>query len=180
MPVKVTKDRVAEAMAAIKAIASRRVLVGIPADKDPRKPDPTDMDVIAKAFQGGGRGMKPDPLGNAALGYLHEKGVPDANIPARPWLGPGMANAEPKIAARMRRAGAALLTDAARPIDATLTMVGLESVDTVREKLRDGPFAPLAPRTLADRRRHGFKGIKPLIRTGQLIQSVNFVLRDAK
>lgn len=148
----------------LRAMGSRRVLVGIPSSANDRRPAP---------------GEKAAPAGNAMIGYWMEYGAPEANIPARPWLGPGMKDAQPDIARRLAKAGAGLVSEGVGvDIDSTLNGIGLVAVSAVRKKITTGPFAPLAESTLTSRRRRGRTGTKPLIDTSQMLQAVNYVIRD--
>jgi hypothetical protein len=162
MGVKVTVDKTDDVMRAVKVLTKRQVLIGIPDVNAARKPDGND----------------PSPIGNAALGYIHETGSPAQNIPARPFLVPGVASIKNQAIARLKKAGQAALDGDIKPIDKELNAIGLIGQAAVQQKITDGPFEPLAPRTIAARVRKGFTGIKPLLRTGQLRQAITFVLRD--
>ena len=56
----------------------------------------------------------------------------------------------------------------------SLHMAGVIAVRAVQDKIVAGPFAPLQPRTVARK-----KSSRPLIDTGQLRQSVSYVVREA-
>lgn len=155
----VVADRTKELRRAIAALAGQQVLVGIPATTAGR--DDAAMD-------------------NATLGYIHETGAPSANIPARPFLRPGVKAAMPKITPRLRRAALAALSGKTDAVLRELNAVGLIAQSSVRAKLTDGPFQPLAASTLRERRRRGFAGTKPLIVTGQLRRSITYVIRKRK
>lgn len=162
--VTITKDQTAKLMRDLKSLAERQVLVGIPDKTAGRKPKPGE-----------------DPgMTNAALGYLHETGSPAANIPARPFLKPGVAGARDEIVARYRAGAKAVLDGKVRKIDAAHHEVGIIAQRAVRAKITEGPFEELAPATLADRRRRGRTGTRPLIDTGQLRTAVTYVVRDRK
>jgi len=86
---KVTKDGLPDFLKAIKALAQDKVLVGIAADKAFREPTEDD----------------PHPeINNAEIGYLHEFGAPEINLPARPHLVPGIKKAMPEIEAVYHKA----------------------------------------------------------------------------
>lgn len=67
--VKVTTDNAQAILDSLKALTSKEVLIGIPAEDSDRE------DV---------------PFGNAGIGYLNEYGSPAQNIPPRPHLRPGV------------------------------------------------------------------------------------------
>lgn len=155
---KITKDLTGAVMQTLRGLADRRVLVGIPADKNARKDR---------------------PIGNAALGYLHENGSPAQNIPARPFLMPGMKAASKECADILKKAAQQGLGHEAGAMEKGLNAAGLHAQATVKQTLKDGEgFAPLKPSTLAARTRKGFKGAKPLVRAGQLMNSITYVVRD--
>jgi hypothetical protein len=158
-------------IASLKKLASLQVMVGIPATRAPRN----DIGIT-----------------NAALGYIHEFGSPARNIPARPFLMPGVLDAKAAIAARLQSAAKAAMdgNDAAMLVQ--LKSAGQEAVTSVQNKITEGPFEPLAPSTIAHRmgklqnttaltpaqRAQGFADIKPLIDTGQLRASITYVVRS--
>ena len=162
MAVKVAKDNVAAILAAVNALTETQVLVGIPSDAPARGDDEGDR-----------------PLTNAELGYIHEFGAPEANIPARPFLLPGVENARAAIAAEYRHAAEAAL-DGRNVAEAAHLRVGITAQNAVRAKITEGPFAPLAERTLKRRKARGRKGESPLIDTGQMRASVTFSLSPRK
>jgi hypothetical protein len=157
----VTKiDNSAKAIASIRALAAKRVLVGITSATAQREPDPDD----------------PTPLNNAAIGYIQETGSPAKNIPARPFLVPGVKSIQ-KAEAQAYKAG---LKGALKggSLDDTHARVGLMAQSAVVEKISDGPFAPLSQATLAKRRAAGRNGEQPLINQGKLRGAITFAVVD--
>lgn len=160
---KMTKDRLGDVLASMRGLAEGAVLVGIPAEDAFRKPEPGE----------------PKDVNNAMLGYVHELGSPAKNIPARPFLIPGVRNAQEKIADLFERdIKRQLGPGGGRDMDQTLHAVGLVAQSAVRAKITDGPFVPLKPQTLSKRRAKGRTGTSPLIDTGQLKNSINYVVKD--
>src|SRR5438105_3747155 len=82
-------DNFAKMVKAVKVLTDTGVYVGFPADKTARKEG---------------------PITNAALGYIHELGAPEANIPPRPFLLPGLKLAQKEIAQELKKAGEVALT----------------------------------------------------------------------
>jgi hypothetical protein len=164
MSFKITKDNVASVLKSMRGLTDKRVLVGIPSSTTDRRPDPDE----------------PQSLTNAEIGYIMENGAPEANIPARPWLKPGVEDAEDAIAKRYEAGAKAVLDGRVADMDTIHGQVGLIAQNSVRKKITDGPFAPLAERTLAGRRARGRTGEKPLIDTGQLRNATTFVVRPTK
>lgn len=163
MGVKITKDRVAEVMKGVRALTKSEVLIGIPDTRAERKP----VD-----------GETGPPASNALIGYVQEFGSPEKNIPARPFLVPGVQSIKDRAIPILKKAGAAALDGDGKGVAKSLMTVGLMGQGAVQRKITEGTFEPLAERTLAKRRARGRTGIKPLIDTGALRQSITFVLRD--
>jgi len=158
MSLKVVKDQTRNALKALESLNKSRVLIGIPSEENNREDG--------------------EPIGNAQLGYIQENGSPARNIPARPFLVPGVAKAETDCANILGKYAKVAFKDP-KAIEKGLTAAGILAVNSVKATIKSGEgFAPLAPSTLAARRRAGFSGTKPLIRTGQLLNSINFVVRE--
>lgn len=158
--VKVTVDRVSEVLQAISRLVAKDVLVGVPESETERKDDA--------------------PINNATLAYIHEYGSPAANIPARPFLIPGIANAQGKVLERFKQAATSALDGNAQRADRQLDMAGQEAADSVQLKINSGPFKELSERTLEERERRGVTRVNPLIDTGQLRNSITYVVRKKK
>lgn len=163
MTVTITKDRVLEMLRSVRGLTRNEVLIGVPDSNAERAVDPEN----------------PTPLSNAAIGYLMETGAPERNLPARPFLVPGVTEAAPALVERLKKAGnAAILSPGGKQtVDQAMHAVGLLGQNAVRGKITEGPFVPLAEMTLAMRRARGRTGTKPLIDTGQLRNSVTYVVR---
>lgn len=159
MSVRVTKDNLKTVLGNIRAMADKHVLVGVPAEEAPRKGD---------------------PITNASLAYIHENGSPARNIPARPFLKPGVKASREKCVKVLKGAAKAGFKDQAA-IDKGLNSAGLIAQAAVKNQIvsQEG-FAPLKPATLVARKRKGAKGTKALIRTGQLLNSITYVVRERK
>jgi hypothetical protein len=159
--VKVTKGRLNDVLAAIKSLTSKEVLVGIPKESAERPRDPDDDE---------------EPITNSELGYIHEFGVPERNIPARPFLIPGVEKILPDAIARFKKAGVKALDGDLSQVDQQMTAVGLIAAAAVQQKIVDGPFAPLAPLTIAKRVARGVTRTDPLRDTGAMRQAVTYVI----
>lgn len=157
--VTITVDKVPQVLEGLRYLDTHRVMVGIPS---------------AKA------GRKEGPINNAALGFIHENGAPEVNIPARPWLIPGVATATAPIAERFKVAGTAALEGQIDRVQKIFMAIGLMGQNAAKAKIRTGPFAPLSPRTIAKRKARGVTRTKPLIDTAQMLNAVSFVVRKIK
>lgn len=160
--VRVVKDESKRVLTGLEALARARVLVGVPAATSARKADPE---------------VKAGPILNAGLAYLHENGAPKSNIPARPFLVPGVRDAAPGAIAHMK-AGALAELQTPGGLEKGLHRAGLHAQAVVKKRIvaQEG-FAPLSPRTLKARLAAGFNGTKALIRTAQLLNSITYVVR---
>lgn len=154
--VQITKDQVDKVLRQIQRMTDKELLVGIPADEASRN----DGSVT-----------------NPMLGFLHEHGSPLQNIPARPFLVPGAERSTPKAAKALKPYATKSLTGEA-DIEQGLEAAGLVMQAGVKNYMRSSEgMAPLAPATIAARQAKGYKGTKPLIRTAQLLNSINYVIR---
>lgn len=185
----VVKDNTKKLLKGLAALAENRCYAGVPATNAGRKDEDT-------------------PINNAELMYIHENGSPAANIPARPVVHPAIKSSQPAITAALFATGkAALAGGGNEAVDKGLNAVGLIAQNAMRSRITSGPFAPLSPRTIAQRaaqrgskkRRKGEQqyldlvadgmapakaqnvaGIKPLINTGQLRRALTYVIRKVK
>lgn len=169
-------DNLQRVLASLGELTKIDVLVGIPSQNTDRK-EPGD------------------PVDNAMLGYLHENGSPVRNIPARPFLVPGIKAVQPEIAERLRRAALGGLIGDPAEVRRQMGAAGQVAVSSVKATINAGIEPPLSKATLEARARRGRKGAikelanrtagiapstqlaKPLIDTGQLRNSITYVLR---
>jgi hypothetical protein len=140
-------------------LASNEVLVGVPREDAARQSEETG------------------PINNATLAYLHENGAPASNTPARPFMAPGIAAVKPRIIKEFEKAAKSAILADDSAIDRGLNRAGLIAQSSIRSVINSGPPPSLAEGTLAARRRRGRTGTTPLIDTGQLRNSINYVLR---
>ena len=188
MTVKVSKrDRYPDFVKAVNRLTKRQVLIGFPADGAARKPEEGDTH---------------PPAVNSLIGYVLETGSPARNIPARPFLVPGVKSAQDQVADRLQKGAVAVMNGNPEAADKTLDAVGLMGVSAVQRYMTSGQFQPLSDGTIEARARRGRKGakqylklksegvptdvlagaelVKPLIDTGQLRRAVTYVIRDTK
>ena len=177
---KVTVDQVADFLEALKNMTAKQVLAGFPEDEAPRE----DAE------------GNPEPITNAALGYIHNFGAPEQNIPARPFMIPGIEASADKISSYMQQAGTAALDGNQQQMDGAMLAAALTAKSGIQNKITDGPFEPLAESTLKARARRGRSGAqgeldrrdageepgtadaRPLTDTGQLRQAVQGIVRE--
>jgi hypothetical protein len=104
----------------------------------------------------------------ALVGAVHEFGAPSRGIPERPWLRTSIRENKTQFV-RLNRVNLVRVIRGQISMDQALEMLGMMAKAAVVQKIRKGPFAPLHPDTV---RAKGSS--KPLIDTGNFIQSVNY------
>ena len=128
---------------------------------------------------------------NHGLGFIHEYGSPSRNIPARPFLIPGVRNASEKAVKKMQGAIKAGLHGDRIAMDALLEQAGMIAVSGAKKEISSGNFEPLKPSTLRNRHRsrmtkgkreNELKGedVRPLINTGALRDSIDYIVVKGK
>lgn len=172
-------DRVDELWDSLHALAKREILVGFPEETASREDskEPT----------------------NAALGYIHDNGAPEQNIPARPFMVPGMDSVKDTAANRLLTVAKSVLRFGSRTsVEQGWHSVGLLVQAGIRRYINQGIAPPLSEYTLQERARRGRKGAKqelanraaglapstqlakPLIDTGQLRNAITYVIRNRR
>lgn len=166
---------------AMKALTEQDVFVGIPEDKAARE-------------AAGDTGIS-----NAYLGYIHEHGVPEKNIPARPALIPGIEDIQDEAVAILKEAARKALEGKEGAVQAALNKIGTLGQNAVRARFVDNDWEPLADKTLdyqarkkddsgnvlTDKKgnpkrkksRRDRDRTNPLIDTGQLRKAYTYVIR---
>ena len=100
----------------------------------------------------------------AVVGYIQELGDDELRIPARPFLVPGTESVKDDVAKQMAYAAAMVLAGApAAAAAAQLQAAGTLAVAAVKKRMNEGPFAPLAPATIAARARRRDKDTGKLV-----------------
>lgn len=153
MRLTVTKDRVAQIISQMRALADSHVLVGFPGETSARG----------------------DAVTNPSLAYIHEFGSPAHNVPARPFLVPGAESITPMAAKIFEKGIKSAIEGKSGALTTALRQVGVVAQDAVQHKIETGPFAPLSPVTIA-RKGHD----KPLLDTRAMRDAVTFVIRSTK
>lgn len=157
MPVKITVDKMASVIKAINELGAKDVLVGIPEGNTDRKSG--------------------DPATNALIGYVQEFGSPANNIPARPFLIPGVQDIQKPAADRLKVAAQRALSGDLSQAEKQLHAAGLMGQNSARAKINSNIQPKLSERTLAARRARGVTRENTLIDTGQLRNAITYVIR---
>lgn len=111
-------------------------------------------------------------LTNEELAVIHEYGT--STIPARPFLGPTFTENADKYATLLGRLSEKFnwQTESVDDLERALALIGMQMVNDTRAKIRKGIDPALSPKTIA---RKGSS--KPLIDSGQLINSITYKVR---
>ena len=169
-----------ELRAAIARLARDEVLVGVPSETTDRKnEDGTKSDITS-----------------AALAYIHDNGAPEAHIPARPFMIPGMEDAVPQVTKILAAGAKALLNGQPEKVNDAFVGAGLKAQLAIQNKINEGIPPPLADSTVRKRAAKGRKGAqeelnrraagygaslqlaKPLVDTGEMRKSITYVIRN--
>lgn len=122
-------------------------------------------------------------INNATLGYIHDKGAPEANIPARPFMEPGIESVKRQITNKLKQVGKAALKQK-KPkksvVEVALHQVGLIGQLGIQNMINSNIGPALAPATLRARRGRGHTGTKTLVETGAFRNSVKYVIRSRR
>lgn len=170
MVVTVKTSLVKEFHETMRALIKKNVYVGIPADSKKRDSIETK------------KGDKPSRVTNAQLGYINEYGSPANNIPARPFLVPGVKESAPQVV-NILKAAVITTQNSAENVDITLNKAGQKARDTVKRRIQQStdmePLSEVTKKIRATRKRNRRTGVmKPLIDTGQMLNSITYVVRE--
>jgi len=185
--VTVVKDTTSKVFQDIADLLRKKVLIGIPESKAERTEE--------------------SEINNARIGYIMEFGSPKMNIPARAFLVPGVEAARPKALDYLKLAVKASLEGNQQKVDLNLNSAGIIGANEARAKINSNIPPPLSPATIRNRMRQrgaktmrqsekqyfqllksgltpeqaqGNAGIVSLINTGQLRNSITYVIRSIK
>ena len=167
---KTVRDNRAALARALRALGQSDVLVGVPGD-DVQKGG-TGQGADARRAERPGEAAP--TINNATLAYIQNNGSAAANIPARPFMEPGLADAGPEMAEAAASGAAQAAEGGVGAVDQALTAIGRAAQDKIRRRIAAGVPPPLKPATLAE---HGRDGAAPLDARGQLLNAINFVVR---
>jgi len=154
--VNITVDNLAQFEAAINLLQKKQVLAGVPE---------------AKARRSG-------PINNATLARIHDKGSPSQNIPARPFMEPGIKSVQSRMEQKLLGVGQAVLEGDTVKAEQGLESVGLIAQNGLRAMVNSNIQPALKPATLAARRRRGRTGTRTLVSSGEMRNSLTYVVKD--
>lgn len=181
-----TVDNMKAIIDAINKLTKKDVLVGIP-DSAPERTD--------------------TPMTNAQIGYVMETGSPAHNVPARPFLVPGVQDVQAECAERLGKAADAALSGNQSGAERQMNSAGMVASQSVKKKIGSNIPPALSPETIRNRRRsrqtQGMRadekqylkavadgtdpaqaqaeaGIIPLVNSGSLRNAITHVVREKK
>ncbi len=154
----VTEDFTKDFNEIIKGFKNDAVLVGVPAQDATRKDN--------------------EPINNATLLAINEFGSPINNIPPRPVMAIGIRNAQEEIAEQFKLAAKNALSKGLAALSIFYNRAGIIASNSVKKAINsqegfDGP----SEATLKARKAVGFSGTKALIVTGQMRNSITYVVK---
>ena len=193
----VTRDHVAAFEESLKRLVGVEVLIGV-ADDDQPDPKKSNTKIVPNK-------RKEGEMTNAQLAYIHETGSPINNIPARPFLNPGIKDSKEDWSTHLRRAGEAALDGNASATTREYNAAGMVALIAVKKKITAGIPPPLKPATVAARKRRtksrkvtgadqaAFNALyaagkatmsesptTPLVDTAQMINSLTYTIRKKR
>jgi hypothetical protein len=164
------------------------VLVGFPEDTTTRPEDPDDPHSSAAS-----------DITNASLAYIHDNGMPEQNIPARPFMIPAIKSVQPKITEKLGQILKAVVAGKGINVIAQgMTQVGIIGKLAIQNTINAGIGPPLADSTLRARARKGRKGAqaeldrrangeapgmalaKPLVDSSEMRNAASYAIRSRK
>lgn len=185
----IKQDHLDAMVKSISELAKRDVLVGIPDSAPERDDGQLSSAQIGYIQEFGGQiehpgGTKYTVGENGARfvsnDYQGQHQVTEAHtivIPPRPFLVPGVQDANKKATEELGKAADAALDGNLETALNYMSRAGVVAQDSVKSRIHNGPHMPLAPSTLAKRRAKGRTGDRPLEDTGQLRNSITYVIR---
>lgn len=109
---------------------------------------------------------------NVELGTIHEFGAPDAGIPERSFLRAGIDENKSELNTLTDKLLGQVL-DGKESIPRALGLIGQKAVAVIKNRIAEGIEPPLKTKTI---NRKGSS--KPLVDTGQLVNSITYEVRE--
>lgn len=128
----ITQDHVEKVIGGLHAILGKEVLIGIPESSGAREDG---------------------PVNNATLGYVHEFGSPAHNIPARPFLIPGVEKATPGAIGDLKVATELALAGDKAGAERAMYRAGARAMNAAKAEISSNVPPPLKPATIRNRNR---------------------------
>ncbi len=156
--VTILSDKWAKVKASLELMTSKACYVGIPHEE-----------------------TRDDGISNAQIAFINEFGSDHKNIPARPFMQPALKKVKERVIQEYK-AGAKLVLQG-YDMNVTYERVGTIARDAIKKQIVSGEgMKPLEDATIKARqyrRKSGKAGTKPLIDTGQMLNSITYVIKGA-
>lgn len=153
--IKVKKDNTKELLKRLESMKRMDLLVGVPQSESEREKD------------------EKQDITNAQLMFIHSEGSPAKNIPPRPVIDMTLKEEKEKINEKFKKALNSVLAGGNPRVE--LEKLGIYVVNKIKAKFGSDDLAPLQPATIKA------KGSdRPLIDTGQLRDSITYIVRGTK
>ncbi len=120
----------------------------------------------------------PDGTPVATVAMIHEFGAPGANIPARPFMRPTIADKGPEWNENIAKGIRAVLAGRTTA-DNVLTQVGMQAAGHIRQAISQVRSPALAASTIAQRERNG-RTDQPLHDTGLMIATLTSIVGEVE
>jgi hypothetical protein len=166
-------------LASMGKLSKQELLVGVPKEKTARTDEKVSMN-------------------NATLAYIHDNGSPAQNIPARPFMRPGIEAASGQVAQRFKAAAKQAIHGETGGAKSNLNAAGLIAQSSIKAIINAGIAPALSDATLRARIRNktavkgakmelasraagnapGISDAKPLVATAQMRNSISYILRE--
>lgn len=162
---KVRKDNLKKIKANLKKLSKLDLLVGVPQEegnRDKRRDYKTKKIVKDENIE----------ITNAELMFIHSQGSPARNIPKRPTIEPTIEENQKTISEKFKKIAQSMLDNKSDGKE-ELEKLGIWVVNKIKARFGSDELAPLKEATIKA------KGSdRPLIDTGQLRNSVTYIVRN--
>lgn len=119
-------------------------------------------------------GPKEEGTSVAMIAAVHNFGVPEKGIPERPFMTQGIAHGRERFNALNRR-NIPLVLQGQMTTDQALGQLGAMAVGAIQQEIKNGEFKALKQSTMDEK-----GSTRPLIDTGQMLQTTTFVIENKK
>lgn len=143
-----------EVQKAMKYLRKTEVLAGIPQEES---------------------GRNSSKISNAQLAFIHNNGSPIQGIPARPFMLPALEKKKEEIKEQLKKASQNTANGNINETEKALNFAGMIARDAIKAEFFNNNWSPLKAATVK-KRKNG--GDSPLFDTGELLNSIHYVVRQ--
>lgn len=114
---------------------------------------------------------------NVEIGTIHEFGAPEAGIRERSFLRAGIDENQSELNTMTDKL-LGQIVDGKESVSRALGLIGQKAVAVIKNRIADGIAPDLKQKTIDNRKRQfGKSSSKPLVATGQLVNSITYEVR---